>query len=177
MSKFKYYIYKGLSMIKGNRCMVDYYRKCGISIGEETHVFSKLVSAEPYLISIGNHCTVATNVTFLTHDACIGALRDRKQASDLCGPITIGNHCFIGSGAILLYGVSIADGCVVAAGSVVTKSVTTPNVIIGGNPAKIIGNTDDFIKKYEHSFLALHGLSPEERKNKILEDPNKLINR
>ena len=52
-------------------------------------------------------------------------------------PVSIGNHVWIGSKAIILKGVTIGDGAVVAAGSVVTKDVP-PNVLVGGVPAKII---------------------------------------
>ena len=50
---------------------------------------------------------------------------------------SIGNDVWFGAGAIVLRGVNIADGAVIAAGSVVTKDVP-PYAIVGGNPAKII---------------------------------------
>jgi hypothetical protein len=49
----------------------------------------------------------------------------------------IGKNCFIGGRAIVLPGIEIGDGCVIGAGSVVTKSVP-PNCIVAGNPARII---------------------------------------
>ncbi|MFI8667210.1 DapH/DapD/GlmU-related protein [Qipengyuania sp. NPDC077410] len=51
--------------------------------------------------------------------------------------IEIGDGAWIGYGAILLHGVSIGTGAVIAAGSVVTKDVP-PFAIFGGNPAKLI---------------------------------------
>ena len=57
--------------------------------------------------------------------------------SENTSPVNIGNHCWIGCNSIVLKGVSIGDGAVVAAGSVVTKDVP-PGALIGGNPAKII---------------------------------------
>lgn len=52
--------------------------------------------------------------------------------------ITIGNNCWIGAGAVFLDGATIGDGCVVAANAVVTKQFGD-NCVIGGVPAKIIG--------------------------------------
>ena len=52
-------------------------------------------------------------------------------------PIIIGNNVWIGHGAILIYGVTIEDGAVIAAGSIVTKDVKS-NMVVGGNPAKLI---------------------------------------
>lgn len=54
-------------------------------------------------------------------------------------PINIGNHVWIGARAIILKGVTIGDGAVIAAGSVVTEDVPS-NSLVGGVPAKIINN-------------------------------------
>lgn len=54
-------------------------------------------------------------------------------------PILIGNHCWIGAGAMILPGVTISgEYVVVAAGAVVTKDITESKVVVAGNPAKII---------------------------------------
>jgi acetyltransferase-like isoleucine patch superfamily enzyme len=55
--------------------------------------------------------------------------------------ITIGNSCWIGLRSIIMKGVFLSEGTIVASGSVVTKS-TEPYTIIGGNPAKFIKQTD-----------------------------------
>lgn len=52
-------------------------------------------------------------------------------------PVVIGNDVWVGYGALILSGVNISDGAIIAAGSVVTKDVP-PYAIVGGNPAKII---------------------------------------
>jgi len=59
-------------------------------------------------------------------------------------PVSIGNDVWIGGGAIICPGVSIGNGVVIGAGAVVTKSVPD-NVVIGGNPAKIIKDIDNSI--------------------------------
>lgn len=163
-------------LIGGNNRLVDKFRKDGMVIGEGTHIFSNIITAEPYLISIGKNCTISTEVCFLTHDASIGVFLDRQVHSDICGKILIGNNCFIGNRAIILYGVSLPDNTIVAAGSVVTRSVAESGCIIAGNPAKVVGRVVDFLSKNQSNFLSLHGLSPNERKELITKS-NKLISR
>lgn len=158
----------------GPQKYINILRKRGIKIGRNTNLFSILNISEPYLLEIGEHCTISTNVTFITHDSSIGALYCREEKSDLCGKITIGNNCFIGANSTILYGVTLGDRTIVAAGSVVTKSFSEPGCIVGGNPAKKIGIVSDYIDKYKDNFLSLHGLSSEEKKKEIL-NTNKLI--
>jgi len=55
------------------------------------------------------------------------------------GRVKIGNHCWIGAGAIILKNVELGDACVVGAGAVVTKSFP-PGSVLGGVPAKIIAD-------------------------------------
>jgi acetyltransferase-like isoleucine patch superfamily enzyme len=52
--------------------------------------------------------------------------------------IIIGNHVWVGTNVLLLSGSRIPNGCVVAAGSVVTKAFEQENCLIGGNPAKVL---------------------------------------
>lgn len=63
------------------------------------------------------------------------------------GKISIGKNCFIGANSVILYGVTLADNIIVAAGSVVTKSFHEERIIIGGNPAKKISTWDSFAEK------------------------------
>ena len=63
-------------------------------------------------------------------------------------PIIIGDNCWIGAGSILLPGVVLANHIVVAAGSVVTKSFTEDNVLIGGTPARVIKHLSYYKGKY-----------------------------
>ena len=63
------------------------------------------------------------------------------------GEIIIGDNCFIGARAIILPGVTLGNECVVAAVAVVTKSYPSGSVL-GGNPAKLIGNSKELVQKY-----------------------------
>lgn len=185
MNRIKYYIYWILSKFLGNKMLTKYYRSLGMTIGNGTHIFSKIVSSEPFFISIGDNVTISTGVTFLTHDASIGAVAGRNVYSDLVGPINVGDNCFIGANSIILPGVTIPSKSIVAAGSVVTKTISKPNmgdgnndgIIIGGNPAKYICDTKDFIEKRNMNFLKLHGLPLSARKSEILNNKERWINK
>jgi tetrahydrodipicolinate N-succinyltransferase len=67
---------------------------------------------------------------------------------DRVGKIDIGNNVFIGHGAIVLPNVSIGNNVIVGAGSLVTKSIPDGK-IVGGVPAKVIGDTESFVDKLE----------------------------
>jgi len=102
----------------------------GISIGKGTLISLKaqIDKTNPKGLFIGNHCYLAADCLVLSHDYV-----NRKHVTT-----KLGNDIFIGSKAIILPGVSINDAVIIAAGSVVTKSITESNVIVAGNPAKIV---------------------------------------
>jgi maltose O-acetyltransferase len=62
---------------------------------------------------------------------------ERNSGREYGKPVKIGNNVWIGGGSIINPGVTIGNNVVIASGSVVTKDVPD-NVIVGGNPAKII---------------------------------------
>lgn len=62
--------------------------------------------------------------------------------------ITIGEHCWIGLGCIILKGTTIAPHTVVAAGSICTTEYHKGNCIIAGNPAKVVKENIDWDRKY-----------------------------
>ena len=81
----------------------------------------------PRGIHISRESYVAFGAVILTHDMTRGIYADTR----------IGSRCFIGARSILLPGVSIGDGSIVAAGSVVTRDVA-PGSIVAGNPARVV---------------------------------------
>ena len=93
-------------------------------------------------ITIGDYCRIAKNVTILTsnHDYKTETLLPVGEV-DYIQDVCIEKCVWIGTRAIICPGVKIEEGAVVAAGSVVTKSVPKC-AIVGGNPAKIIGYRD-----------------------------------
>lgn len=83
-------------------------------------------------IKIGNKVFISEGVTIIDSD--VHNINNRDNVS---APIVIGDNVWIGINATILKGVSIGDGAIIAAGSVVTKDVP-PRTLVGGVPAKII---------------------------------------
>lgn len=92
-------------------------------------------------VSIGNDVLVGPNVQIYTATHPLDAAT-RKSWLEFAKPINIGNDVWIGGNAVICPGVNIGDGAVIAAGAVVTKNVPA-NVVVGGNPAKIIKQIDN----------------------------------
>lgn len=67
--------------------------------------------------------------------------KTRSSLLEFGKPVTIGDDVWVGGGAIICPGVNIGDRSIVAAGAVVTRDVPT-DVIVGGNPARIIKDID-----------------------------------
>lgn len=158
----------------GKETLNKYLRKQGMAIGKGTKTASQLKTSEPYLISIGDNVTISHDVDFITHDNSVCKIYG--VAHDLYGRITIGNNCFIGAHAIIMYGVTLADNVIVGAGSVVTKSIMESNVIVAGNPARVVGTWDKFGSKVEGNVIHAGHLPTNEKKKAILES-SKLIHR
>lgn len=91
-------------------------------------------------LEIGNSVLVAGNVSFVGRNDHRFDIRDKTVWDSGRGEslmTRIGNDVWIGYGSIILSGISVGDGAVIAAGSVVVKDVE-PYTIVGGNPAKTI---------------------------------------
>lgn len=84
-------------------------------------------------IRIGDHVAVAPEVSFFA------AGHDYRQLSlpDTAASITVGNYVWIGARSVILQGVTIGEGAVIAAGSVVTRDVP-PYTVAAGVPARVI---------------------------------------
>lgn len=154
--------------LRGGSHLIKYLRCTGMMIGNNCRIFSDISTSESYLVNIGNNVTISNDVQFITHDASIS--KAISDATDIFGRISIGNNCFIGARSIIMYGITLADNTIVAAGSVVTKSITEKGKIIGGNPAKIIGTVENFADKYKTNAVNIAGLSEAEKKTIILNE-------
>jgi virginiamycin A acetyltransferase len=150
-----------------------------VTIGDYSYVNDNTMIGRH--ISIGKYCSIAYNcqigmnehpIQFITTSPYMygstNILDEPEYWNDFSEPITIGNDVWVGSNAIILQGVTIGDGAIIAAGAVVTKSVK-PYEVVGGVPAQLIRTR--FPEKQIESLLKLRwwDMSEEElKKNKIL---------
>ena len=117
--------------------------------------------------------TLSHDVDFVTHDNSVCKIYGVDN--DIYGKIKVGNNCFLGARSIIMYGVTIADNVIVASGSVVTKSIKESNVIVAGNPARVISTWERFAERTKVHVMKLGDKSFEDKKNEILSHPEKLI--
>jgi len=86
-------------------------------------------------IQIGDRCDIGPGVEFIPGSHDIGNSL-RRAGCGTAKPISVGNGCWIGAKSIILGGVNIGEGCIVAAGTVVTQNIP-PNSLVAGVPARI----------------------------------------
>lgn len=138
---------------------VRYARHLGVRVGDGCRLYINYFGKEPFLVSIGNRVTITSGVRILTHDGSTWLMRDEHGRRQLFRRVTIGDDVFIGVNSIILPGVEIGNKVVIAAGSVVAKSVPS-GVIVGGNPARIIGDFESYktrvLEKYRRQDEWLH---------------------
>ncbi|MBR1495697.1 MAG: acyltransferase [Acidaminococcaceae bacterium] len=111
-----------------------------IYIGENSHININCCvwAGEDSRIILGDNLLMGPGVSIQADNH--GTYRDEvmMQQERVQKDIVIGNDCWLCSNVTVTAGVHIADGCVIAAGSVVTKDITVPYSIAGGVPAKVI---------------------------------------
>lgn len=108
---------------------VRLHRSRGVKIGNGCFIGTDVIleTAFPHLIEIGDRVDIGMRTTMIAHQQ--GEIADESKPS-----VRIGNDVFIGPGSMILPHVTIGDGAVVAAGSIVTTSVP-PLTMVRGNPA------------------------------------------
>ena len=107
--------------------------------GENVYFNVNCVVLDSMRINIGDNVFFGPGVQIYTATHPLNP--SERQTIGFSKPINIGNDCWIGGNSIILPGISIGNGCTIGAGSVVTKDVPN-NVLVAGNPAKIIKSLD-----------------------------------
>ncbi len=128
-----------VSLQRGIRVVVDGGR---LTIGHGTSingVGTKILCKQA--VSIGAFCSISWDVQVLDNDFHTMTVGGAEQPST--APVVIGDHVWIGTRALILKGVTIGDGAVIAAGAVVTKDVPA-GAIAAGLPAKVVGRADSW---------------------------------
>lgn len=127
-----------VSLQRGVRIVVDAGE---LAIGHGTNIngLTKILVANS--VRIGAECTVSWDVQILDNDFHTITVDGRTQPAT--APITIGDRVWVGTRAIVLKGVTIGEGGIVAAGAIVTRDVP-PGAIVAGSPATVIGTADSW---------------------------------
>lgn len=142
-----------LGYFPSHRIRGYFYRRAGLVMDTTSSIHWRAEFYAPENIRIGRYCTIGdsafldgrsglmigdsvnlgSHVTIYTrqHDV------DAADFAEVGAPVAIGDRAWVSSHSIVLPGVTIGEGAVVAAGSVVTKDVA-PYTLVGGNPARYI---------------------------------------
>ena len=152
------------SAIQHNR-FTRFYKKWGQPNGEQ---WANYLKCHGGLYSIGEHCSIQTNVTITDpahtrlgnnvrlsgctlfgHDGSVNMLKRAYGVTlDCVGKVDIRDNVFIGHQAIVLPGVTIGPNSIVAAGSVVTRNVSE-GTVVAGIPARVVATLEEHLHKLQ----------------------------
>ena len=113
-----------------------------VKIGVDSYVgMNTILNGYSKKLTIGENVSIAANVHIMTDSGPNASAKLQEIFPLISGPVTIGDHCWLGTNSIIMPGVSLGNFCIVAANSFVNKSFDG-YVVVGGNPAKIIKELD-----------------------------------
>jgi acetyltransferase-like isoleucine patch superfamily enzyme len=124
------------------------HRARGVKIGKDVFLGSLVVldDAYPEYITIEDHVQVSAGAKILAHDSSFNNVFEGRLPTYI-GSVVIKQHAYIGSGALILPGVTVGERAIVGAGAVVTSDVPARTVVVGV-PAKTEGTIDERADKF-----------------------------
>ena len=172
ISRVKQVVFPNLLKSEDLHCIL---RHKNIDVGHQTIFYSPgrtiIDTSRPALLKIGDYCKITSGVIILTHDYSRSVLR--RAYGDIIGEgreTIIGDNVFIGMNSIILMGSKIGSNVIIGAGSVVSGEIPD-NVVVAGNPAKMIRSLDEHYiimknrmlkeaESYYHLFKMKYGKEP-----------------
>ncbi len=130
---------------------LDSLVQSGLKIGNNVDIMDGffLDPTHCYLISIGDNCVLAPNVSLIAHDASMKQYLGYTRL----GKISIEADCFIGNSVIILPEITIGKGAIVGAGSLVTKDIPSETVATG-NPCRVVCTRKNFLQKHDKHIVS-----------------------
>ncbi len=158
-SPFPKVVNNGGSIVTGNchffnGVRLEVYKGATLTIGNGTYINRNSVVIAVGSVKIGKNCRIAWDVVIMDSDL---HPVDENEQPIVSQPVVIEDNVWIGCRSIVLKGVRIGEGAIVAAGSVVTKNVPA-RVIVAGVPARVVSEgpieTESYIKQTRSTILA-----------------------
>ena len=148
---YRYWIKMHFYLISDGTKKANWVREHNVFhfVGKNCSIKTAILPAEPFLVALHDNVFLAADVRLITHSLTCDVFNKKTNRKDFyCqhGKIEIHENVFVGSGAIIMYGVIIGKNCIVAAGAVVTKDVPSGSVV-AGIPAKVIGTFSESMRK------------------------------
>lgn len=131
-----FYTLAGMEIGRNSRIHIGarFFYLANIKIGEGTIIGDNIFMDGRDKLIIGSHVDIASGVMIYNSEHDVNS----EDFHAIIAPVEIGDYVFIGPRAIILPGVKVGKGAIIAAGAVVTKDVPE-NMIVGGVPASVIG--------------------------------------
>jgi acetyltransferase-like isoleucine patch superfamily enzyme len=110
-----------------------------IELGENVKLtkFVSIICNNRIVIGDGTQLAPGVVIVDFDHPLEAGLTAKQQRGGGVAEEIHIGKNCWIGANAMILKGVTLGDGCIVGAGSVVTRSFPADSIIVG-NPARLL---------------------------------------
>ena len=150
-----------LKRIKGlfkKKSELKYLEEHGFQHGSNFYMYGNCIDSNwPWLITVGDNVTLASDCKLLAHDASTNKVGCHTKI----GRVDVGNNVFVGAYSVVLCNTKIGDNVVIGANSVVTHDLES-NGVYAGNPARFVCSIEDYKKKHEKA-LETHKLFDEMR--------------